>query len=622
MKKARRVASTEKSYFDDESDEEVERKSEGVGGQGGDIDETIRGGEEEEEVDPLDAFMVGVEETRAEENKCMGKEKEKPGYIDQLDSLDPVADYEGRFAARQAEEEEREKNAANDAVDADLLKQEQEHQRVPTAKKHMEVLPPADHSTIEYEPFIKNLYTPHPEVARLSDEDVHISRDEMEIAIVNKYSAKELENVPAPIVELEQAGFPKGIMEELKVLGVYRPTPIQAQAWPVALSGRDVIGVAKTGSGKTFGYVLPLLVHVMDQREICLGEGPIGLILAPTRELATQIYNQSKKFTRKLGAKVCAIFGGSGKYEMQKALKEGPEIIVATPGRMIEMLKLKATNLKRCTMLIVDEADRMFDLGFEPQVRSIAGQIRPDRQSLLFSATFKRKVQGLAQDLLYFPVRITIGSDNLSANADIHQIVTVVGPESEKWGWLTRQLPMLVNKGRVLVFVSSKAGCEQLCLSIKQVHNVACESIHGDKEQTEREKALNSFKSGKCMVLVGTEVAARGLDIKDIKSVINYDAARSVESHIHRIGRTGRMQKDGVHPGTAYTLLTDKQSKEAKQLIPHLKAAGQVVSDDLRNLAGNVFGGRNGKGGKFSAVAPPPFLGSATSSSSKRPHPG
>ncbi len=214
IKKARLMASTEKSYFDDESDEEEERKSGGVGEQGV-IDEATHGGEEEK-VDPLDAFMVGVEETRTEENKFMGKEKEKPEYLDQLDSLDPVADYEGRFVARPAEAEQREKAAAKDADGGDLFKQEQEHQRVPTAKKNMEVLPPADHSTIEYEPFIKNLYTPHPEVARLSDADVQIAKEEMEITIVNNYTTKELENVPAPIEELGQAGYPKEIMEEFR----------------------------------------------------------------------------------------------------------------------------------------------------------------------------------------------------------------------------------------------------------------------------------------------------------------------------------------------------------------------------------------------------------------------
>eukprot|EP01084_Bolivina_argentea_P044979 82781_1 len=273
---AKRGSPREESYFDD-SDEEEKMKS-GMGQ--GVIDEVTHGGEEEE-VDPLDAFMAGVEETRADENKLMGKEKEKPEYFNELDSLDPVADYEGRFAARQAEEEEREKAEAKDTSDANLLKQEQEHQRIPTAKKNMEVLLPADHSTIEYEPFRKNLYTPHPEIACMSDADVQTAREEMEITIVNKYAAKELENVTAPIEELRQAGYPKEIMEELRVLGLYRPTPIQAQAWPAALSGRDVIGVAKTGSGKTFGYVLPLLVHVMDNVKLALVKGQSVLSWRP-----------------------------------------------------------------------------------------------------------------------------------------------------------------------------------------------------------------------------------------------------------------------------------------------------------------------------------------------------
>ncbi|CAM9382915.1 unnamed protein product, partial [Phaeothamnion confervicola] len=169
-------------------------------------------------------------------------------------------------------------------------------------------------------------------------------------------------DVPRPIRGFVQAGFDDTMLAEIARLGLEAPTPIQAQALPVALSGRDMIGVAKTGSGKTFAFVLPMLVHVMDQRVIAAGDGPIAVVLAPTRELAGQIYAEARKFAKKYDAKVCAVFGGAGKWEMQKALKEGPEVVVATPGRMIEMIKTKATNLRRCTMVVLDEADRMFDM--------------------------------------------------------------------------------------------------------------------------------------------------------------------------------------------------------------------------------------------------------------------
>lgn len=199
---------------------------------------------------------------------------------------------------------------------------------------------------------------------------------------------------------------------EIEKVGYTAPTAIQAQTIPLALSGLDVIGLAKTGSGKTLAYIWPIIVHIMHQPQMQLGDGPIALVLAPTRELASQIFTEAKKFTKVYNIRSTVIYGGAGKFEMSKSLKESPELVIATPGRLIEMIKNKSTNLARCTIAVLDEADRMFEMGFEYQMRSIVQHIRPhDRQILMFSATMKRKIEGFAREILNRDsVRVVIGS--------------------------------------------------------------------------------------------------------------------------------------------------------------------------------------------------------------------
>lgn len=211
---------------------------------------------------------------------------------------------------------------------------------------------------------------------------------------------------PNPVTSFGHFGFDESLIKAIRKSEYTQPTPIQAQAVPAALSGRDIIGIAKTGSGKTAAFIWPMLVHILDQKELAPGDGPIGLILAPTRELSQQIYMEAKKFGKVYNVRVCCCYGGGSKWEQSKALEGGAEIVVATPGRMIDLIKMKATNLQRVTFLVLDEADRMFDMGFEPQVRSICNHVRPERQTLLFSATFKKKVERLARDVLTDPVRI------------------------------------------------------------------------------------------------------------------------------------------------------------------------------------------------------------------------
>lgn len=270
---------------------------------------------------------------------------------------------------------------------------------------------------------------------------------------------------PRPCPSFAHFGFDKLLMAVIQKQGFTSPTPIQAQAIPAGLSGRDVIGVAKTGSGKTAAYLLPMFVHIMDQPELAAGDGPIGLILAPTRELAQQIYTEARRFAKHYGLSVACVYGGGNRWEQVKALKSCREIVVATPGRLIDLVKDKATNFRRTSYLVLDEADRMFDLGFEPQVQSVVNHTRPDRQTLLFSATFKKSVEKLARESLTDPVRVVVGSIGVASD-DVKQIVQVVDRAEDKWDWLRTRYVEFTSAGSVLIFVTRKANAEQLATNL------------------------------------------------------------------------------------------------------------------------------------------------------------
>lgn len=275
---------------------------------------------------------------------------------------------------------------------------------------------------------------------------------------------------------------------------------------------------------------------------------------------------------------VCC-YGGGSKWEQSKALEQGAEIIVATPGRMIDMVKMKATNLRRVTFLVLDEADRMFHMGFEPQVRSICNHVRPDRQTLLFSATFKKRIERLARDVLTDPVRIVQGDLN-EANQDITQSVFVFPNPLQKWNWLLCHLVKFLSEGSVLIFVTKKADAETVANNLL-VKEYNCLLLHGDMDQADRNKVITQFKRKECDILVATDVAARGLDIPHIRNVVNYDIARDIDTHTHRIGRTGRAGEKG----NAFTLVTDKDKEFAGHLVRNLEGADQQVPDDLMELA-------------------------------------
>ncbi|EEC11603.1 ATP-dependent RNA helicase, putative, partial [Ixodes scapularis] len=379
------------------------------------------------------------------------------------------------------------------------------------------------------------------------------------------------------------------------------PTPIQAQGWPIALSGRDMVGIAQTGSGKTLAYILPAILHISHQPYLERGDGPIvtrprlgprlGPRLAMTRRSCRCVGWNSRD--HELGLR-----GGRGS-EMRR--RRWVEICIATPGRLIDFLEAGKTNLRRCTYLVLDEADRMLDMGFEPQIRKIVEQIRPDRQTLMWSATWPKEVRSLAEDFLKEYVQINIGALQLCANHRILQIIDVC-QESEKDTKLLKLLQEIMNEreNKTIIFAETKRKVDELTRRMRRDGWPAM-CIHGDKSQPERDWVLTEFRSGKSPILVATDVAARGLDVDDIKFVINYDYPNCSEDYVHRIGRTARSNKTG----TAYTFFTPHNSKQANELISVLKEANQVVNPKLYEMheMSRGYGGRGGEWRRLAATA-------------------
>merc|ERR550514_788202 len=432
--------------------------------------------------------------------------------------------------------------------------------------------------------FEKDFYQEHPDVTRMSGGEADDTRSRKSITIVAGT------NVPKPVRTFEEASFPEYVLQEIQRVGFREPTPIQVQGWPIALSGRDMIGIAETGSGKTLAFLLPAVVHINAQPYLSRGDGPIVLALAPTRELACQTKEECDRFGKSSRIKNTCVYGGVPKAQQARDLQDGVEIVIATPGRLIDFLESDRTNLKRVTYLVLDEADRMLDMGFEPQVRKITSQVRPDRQTLMWSATWPREVQNLARDMCREdPVHINVGSLDLRACHQIKQYVEVVN-EYDKRSRLRKLLEKIMDGSKILIFSETKRNADQITREMRTDGWPAL-CMHGDKKQEERDWVLKEFKEGKSPILVATDVAARGLDVKDIKYVINYDFPLQIEDYVHRIGRTGRAGASG----SSYSFFTSDKARNAKELVGVLREAGQSIPPELEKLA-NEGGGYGGGG--------------------------
>ncbi|GMJ09366.1 RNA Helicase 46 [Hibiscus trionum] len=384
--------------------------------------------------------------------------------------------------------------------------------------------------------------------------------------------------VPPPFSSFESTGFPSEILREVHNAGFSAPTPIQAQSWPIALQGRDIVAIAKTGSGKTLGYLIPGFMHLKRCRNNPQ-MGPTVLVLSPTRELATQIQDEANKFGKSSKISCTCLYGGAPKGPQLREIERGVDIVVATPGRLNDILEMRRISLQQVSYLVLDEADRMLDMGFEPQIRKIVKEVPTRRQTLMYTATWPKEVRKIAADLLVNPVQVNIGNiDELVANKSITQYVEVLSP-MEKHRRLEQILRSQEPGSKIIIFCSTKKMCDQLARNLTRQFGAA--AIHGDKSQADRDYVLSQFRNGRSPVLVATDVAARGLDVKDIRVVINYDFPTGVEDYVHRIGRTGRAGATGL----AYTFFADQDSKHASELIKVLEGANQRVPAELRDMA-------------------------------------
>ncbi|KAF2745412.1 P-loop containing nucleoside triphosphate hydrolase protein [Sporormia fimetaria CBS 119925] len=510
----------------------------------------------EDEVDPLDAFMDGLtSNVEPVQNSAHQRQRGEAmfGEDADADNLEPVGDL-------------------------DLLALNEK-------RKKKKDIPIIDHSKMDYPPFKKAFYHEPTEISEMTPEEVADMRLEMDGIKVKPKDA------PRPVRKWAQMGLSQQTLDVLHQIGFTKPTSIQAQAIPVVLSGRDMIGVAKTGSGKTLAYGMPIIRHVLDQPDLKPMDGPIALILAPTRELATQIMGELKPFLKASNLRITAALGGDPISHQIAAIKRGVHVLVGTPGRLIDLLQSnsgRVLRLNRVTYVVIDEADRMFDMGFGLQITRILGNVRPDRQTLLFSATFPKAMADLARKTLTNPVEVNIGGLS-TVPPEITQVVKVVEPTADK-----KLEVVLFHLGQffnnepdalALIFVERQETAEDM-LQRCMKRGYPCNAIHGGKDQTDRTDAINDFRNGHISLLIATSVAARGLDVPQLKLVINYDCPTHLEDYVHRCGRTGR----AGNTGTAITLIEDPgQERFAVHVAKALKQSGQEVPPELQKMADVFF---------------------------------
>ncbi|XP_029372244.1 ATP-dependent RNA helicase DDX3X-like isoform X5 [Echeneis naucrates] len=403
------------------------------------------------------------------------------------------------------------------------------------------------------------------------------------------------QNCPHHIESFQDVDMGEIIMGNISLSRYTRPTPVQKYAIPIVKSKRDLMACAQTGSGKTAAFLLPILSQIYTDGP---GEAlnavkengkygrrkqyPISLVLAPTRELALQIYDEARKFSYRSRVRPCVVYGGADIGQQIRDLERGCHLLVATPGRLVDMMERGKIGLDYCNYLVLDEADRMLDMGFEPQIRRIVEQDtmphKGIRQTMMFSATFPKEIQILARDFLEEYIFLAVGRVGSTSENITQKVVWV--EESDKRSFLLDLLSATGKDSLTLVFVETKKGADALEDFLYR-EGYACTSIHGDRSQRDREEALNQFRSGKCPILVATAVAARGLDISNVKHVINFDLPSDIEEYVHRIGRTGRVGNLGL----ATSFFNDKNGNITKDLLDILVEAKQEVPSWLESLA-------------------------------------
>uniref|UniRef100_A0A8C2KEA3 RNA helicase n=1 Tax=Cyprinus carpio TaxID=7962 RepID=A0A8C2KEA3_CYPCA len=400
------------------------------------------------------------------------------------------------------------------------------------------------------------------------------------------------QNCPPHIESFHDVDMGEIIMGNISLSRYTRPTPVQKYAIPIIKTKRDLMACAQTGSGKTAAFLLPVLSQIYTEGpgEALQENGkygrrkqyPISLVLAPTRELALQIYEEARKVAYRSHVRPCVVYGGADIGQQIRDLERGCHLLVATPGRLVDMMERGKIGLDYCNYLVLDEADRMLDMGFEPQIRRIVEQdtMPPKglRQTMMFSATFPKEIQILARDFLEEYIFLAVGRVGSTSENITQKVVWV--EENDKRSFLLDLLNATGKESLTLVFVETKKGADSLEDFLYR-EGYSCTSIHGDRSQRDREEALHQFRSGRCPILVATAVAARGLDISNVKHVINFDLPSDIEEYVHRIGRTGRVGNLGL----ATSFFNDKNGNITKDLLDILVESKQEVPSWLESQA-------------------------------------
>uniref|UniRef100_A0ACD5XDG2 Uncharacterized protein n=1 Tax=Avena sativa TaxID=4498 RepID=A0ACD5XDG2_AVESA len=411
-------------------------------------------------------------------------------------------------------------------------------------------------------------------------------------------------DVPPPVNTFAEIDLGDALNENIRRCKYVRPTPVQRHAIPIVIGGRDLMACAQTGSGKTAAFCFPIISGIMKLRPPQRPRGsrtayPLALILSPTRELSVQIHEEAKKFAYQTGVKAVVAYGGAPIHQQLRELERGVDILVATPGRLMDLLERARVSLQMVNYLALDEADRMLDMGFEPQIRKIVEQMdmppRGVRQTMLFSATFPKEIQRLASDFLADYIFLAVGRVGSSTDLIAQRVEFVL--EADKRSYLMDLIhaqkanAVPGKQSLTLVFVETKRGADAL-ENWLYTNGFPATSIHGDRTQQEREYALRSFKSGATPILVATDVAARGLDIPDVAHVINFDLPNDIDDYVHRIGRTGRAGKSGV----ATAFFNEGNMSIARSLCELMQEANQEVPQWLERYGARAsFGGGGGR---------------------------
>ena len=539
---------------------------------------------EAEDAAEADAWLQGIDEDDDGEEKAAEKAPEptKPKEEDKPKSKAPVEDDKAPSTSTSLLLQHSElKKLAEARNETEIDRQRQEEERLLETVKMQTALMGANELAkgIQYDDPIKTSWKAPKRVLDMPEKRHERLRRRKNILV-------EGDDVPVPLKRFEDMKFPRPLLSVLKANGIKKPSPIQMQGIPAVLSGRDLIGIAYTGSGKTLVFVLPIIMFCLEQEKrlpFISKEGPYGLIVVPSRELAKQIHENIEMYSANLQPKIrsCLTIGGVPSSEAMDVIRKGVHVVVATPGRLMDLLNKKIVNLDVCRYLCLDEADRMIDMGFEEDVRTIFSYFKGQRQTLLFSATMPKKIQNFARSALVKPITVNVGRAG-AASLNIVQEVEFVKTEAK----IVYVLECLAKtEPPVLIFAERKQDVDAIheYLLLKGVAAVA---IHGGKDQEDRIASVKDFREGRKDVLVATDVASKGLDFPAIQHVINYDMPDDIENYVHRIGRTGRGDARGhattlINKAVDEAVLLDLKHllMEAKQKVPPFLATLEAESE-------------------------------------------